>query len=289
MADLDGQPVGQADGGLPGQQPAPGMGRDRPGRLAGRRPPAPCGPPCAGGCADDPAPSVSPGRCTASSPPTRRAARVRPAMLWSDARALGPARVVPGASRPAVRARLANPLSPGMAGPLLAWLAGNEPEAYRATRWALPAQGLAAGPLTGRVRHRTQRRLGHAAVRHRRRPVGRSRSLTPSAWTPASCAPSAPAPAITPGAHRRRSGDSSGCPRASRSRPAPPTPRQPRSAPAWSSPGDRAADHRHRRAGRHARSRRFPTILPPDPVTHLYRAATDPGWYAHGARCSTAD
>jgi xylulokinase len=74
---------------------------------------------------------------------------VRPAMLWSDARAtkeLQLYRILPTA----VRTRLANPLSPGMAGPMLAWLAANEPAAYAATRWALQPKDWLRAQLTGR-------------------------------------------------------------------------------------------------------------------------------------------
>ena len=49
-----------------------------------------------------------------------------------------------------VPARLANPLTPGMAGPLLAWLAAHEPGSYRATRWALQPKDWIRGRLTGR-------------------------------------------------------------------------------------------------------------------------------------------
>ena len=81
--------------------------------------------------------------------PTDAAGRpVRPAMLWADARALDQLagyRNLPDA----VIARLANPLTPGMAGPLLAWLAANEPAAYRATRWALQPKDWIRGRLTG--------------------------------------------------------------------------------------------------------------------------------------------
>ncbi len=73
---------------------------------------------------------------------------VRPAMLWADARAvdqLAGYRRLPAA----VTARLANPLTPGMAGPLLAWLAANEPVSYRATRWALQPKDWIRGRLTG--------------------------------------------------------------------------------------------------------------------------------------------
>jgi xylulokinase len=73
---------------------------------------------------------------------------VRAALLWSDARAtreLERYRDLP----PAVRARLANPLSPGMAGPLLTWLAANEPDAWAATRWALQPKDWLRAQLTG--------------------------------------------------------------------------------------------------------------------------------------------
>jgi xylulokinase len=74
---------------------------------------------------------------------------VRAALLWSDARAtreLARYHDLP----PIVRARLANPISPGMAGPLLAWLAGNEPDAWAATRWALQPKDWLRAQLTGR-------------------------------------------------------------------------------------------------------------------------------------------
>ena len=73
---------------------------------------------------------------------------VRPAMLWADARALDQLagyRNLPSS----VAERLANPLTPGMAGPLLAWLAANEQAAYRATRWALQPKDWIRARLTG--------------------------------------------------------------------------------------------------------------------------------------------
>jgi xylulokinase len=75
---------------------------------------------------------------------------VRPAMLWSDSRAvreLDLYRRLPGP----VRARLANPLSPGMAGPMLAWMAAHEPGAYAATHRALQPKDWLRAQLTGRV------------------------------------------------------------------------------------------------------------------------------------------
>ncbi len=61
---------------------------------------------------------------------------VRPALLWADTRAeaeLAAYQVLPAATLQ----RLANPLVPGMAGPLLCWLAQHEVSSYQATRWAL--------------------------------------------------------------------------------------------------------------------------------------------------------
>ncbi|MGO9962537.1 MAG: xylulokinase [Acidimicrobiales bacterium] len=61
---------------------------------------------------------------------------LRPAVLWLDRRAegcLGAYRAL----RPATRAVLGNPLVPGMAGPLLHWLAAQEPAVLRDAEWAL--------------------------------------------------------------------------------------------------------------------------------------------------------
>ncbi|WKB52896.1 xylulokinase [Eleftheria terrae] len=58
---------------------------------------------------------------------------LRPAVLWADSRA--------GAELAhydaALRARLANPPTPGMMGPLLLWLQRHEPELFAQARWAL--------------------------------------------------------------------------------------------------------------------------------------------------------
>jgi xylulokinase len=58
------------------------------------------------------------------------------ALLWADTRAeaeLARYRALP----PSTLERLANPLVPGMAGPLLCWLADHEVSTYQAARWAL--------------------------------------------------------------------------------------------------------------------------------------------------------
>lgn len=60
---------------------------------------------------------------------------VRPALLWPDTRAVREADAAdwPGAGLPVAP----NPVAPGMAGPLLRWLAAHEPQALRAARWAV--------------------------------------------------------------------------------------------------------------------------------------------------------
>jgi xylulokinase len=75
---------------------------------------------------------------------------LRPALLWADSRAtgaLGAYRQLPRAARD----RLANPLAPGMTGPLLSWVAGHEPEVYAAARWALSPKDWLRARLTGEV------------------------------------------------------------------------------------------------------------------------------------------
>ena len=75
-------------------------------------------------------------------------APVRAAMLWSDSRAVAYLAGYRDLDAP-VRRRLANPLSPGMAGPMLAWLAAEEPSAYAAMRWALQPKDWLRARLTG--------------------------------------------------------------------------------------------------------------------------------------------
>ena len=75
---------------------------------------------------------------------------LRPALLWADSRATGAL----GAYRrlgPAALARLANPLAPGMTGPLLMWVAEHEPGTYRDARWALAPKDWLRARLTGEI------------------------------------------------------------------------------------------------------------------------------------------
>jgi xylulokinase len=73
---------------------------------------------------------------------------LRHALLWPDARAAAEAaafRRLPGPRR----AALANPIVPGMTGPLLAWVARHEPQAYRRARWAMLPKDWLRQRLTG--------------------------------------------------------------------------------------------------------------------------------------------
>lgn len=76
-------------------------------------------------------------------------AAVAPAMLWPDRRAgaeVARWRALPGPAR----AALANPLVPGMTGPLLAWLATHQPDVLARGRFALlPKDALRAALVPG--------------------------------------------------------------------------------------------------------------------------------------------
>lgn len=73
---------------------------------------------------------------------------LRPALLWADSRATGSLRAYRELG-PAALDRLANPLFPGMAGPMLAWVARHEPAVYAAARWALSPKDWLRARLTG--------------------------------------------------------------------------------------------------------------------------------------------
>jgi xylulokinase len=77
-------------------------------------------------------------------------AALRPAMLWADSRATGCLRAYRHLS-PGALTRLANPLAPGMTGPMLKWIAENEPRTYREARWALQPKDWLRTRLTGAV------------------------------------------------------------------------------------------------------------------------------------------
>ena len=75
---------------------------------------------------------------------------VRNGILWADSRAqeqLDTYRSLP----PDTRRRLANPLSPGMAGPILAWLVRHQSDVAAAMRWALQPKDWVRLQLTGEI------------------------------------------------------------------------------------------------------------------------------------------
>ncbi len=74
----------------------------------------------------------------------------RPALLWADSRATGSLRAYRQLGRAALD-RLANPLSPGMTGPMLAWVAAHEPSVYAGARWALSPKDWLRARLTGEI------------------------------------------------------------------------------------------------------------------------------------------
>ena len=73
---------------------------------------------------------------------------LRPALLWPDSRAVGSLGAYQLLGSAALD-RLANPLAPGMAGPLLMWIAEHEPRSYAAARWALQPKDWLRARLTG--------------------------------------------------------------------------------------------------------------------------------------------
>jgi len=73
---------------------------------------------------------------------------LRPALLWADSRAAGTLRAYQRLAA-SVLARLANPLAPGMTGPLLVWVAEHEPGIYAEARWALQPKDWIRARLTG--------------------------------------------------------------------------------------------------------------------------------------------
>ena len=75
-------------------------------------------------------------------------AALRPALLWADSRATGSLRAYRRLG-PQSLARLANPLAPGMTGPMLMWVAEHEPRIYQDTRWALSPKDWIRARLTG--------------------------------------------------------------------------------------------------------------------------------------------
>lgn len=75
---------------------------------------------------------------------------LRPAITWTDSRANAQAAVFQSLPEDVLRS-LGNPISPGMAGPLLLWLADHEPAIYGKARWALQPKDWLRMRMTGRA------------------------------------------------------------------------------------------------------------------------------------------
>jgi xylulokinase len=75
---------------------------------------------------------------------------LRPALLWADSRATSSLHAYRLLGSRAL-ARLANPLAPGMTGPLLMWIAEHEPRTYAEARWALQPKDWLRARLTGEI------------------------------------------------------------------------------------------------------------------------------------------
>ena len=205
---------------------------------------------------------------------------LRPAMLWSDARAVGELqayRQLPSAAR----ARLANPLSPGMAGPMLAWLATHEPATYAAARWALQPKDWLRAQLTGR--YATEPSDASATLLYDVAGDGWDAGVLDALdLDEAKLAPILPRAAecagtLTPGAADRL-GLRAGIPVAAGAAD---------TAAAALGSGLTEPGTVQLTVGTGAQIVKpvtsLPAELPDRPVTHLYRAATDTGWYAMGA------
>jgi xylulokinase len=205
---------------------------------------------------------------------------VRPAMLWSDARAvreLEPYRWLP----PAVRRRLANPLSPGMAGPMLAWLVAHEPAAYAATHAALQPKDWLRAQLTGRVA--TEPSDASATLLYDLAhdtwdaDVVPALGLDPAKLPPILAHSGVPAGTLTAGAAALL-GLRTGIPVSAGAAD---------TAAAALGAGLTDPGAVQLTIGTGVQIVRpvaaLPDPLPAEPITHLYRAATDTGWYAMGA------
>lgn len=77
-------------------------------------------------------------------------AALLPALLWADGRAAPHLAAYAGLGPEALK-RLANPLTPGMTGPLLLWVAEQEPQIYKQAHWALQAKDWLRYQLTGQA------------------------------------------------------------------------------------------------------------------------------------------
>lgn len=205
---------------------------------------------------------------------------VRPAILWADSRA------VPQLARyrsfpDATRTRLANPLSPGMAGPMMVWLASEEPDAYARTRWALQPKDWLRSQLTGTFAAEPSDAsatllydlVGDTWDTAVMGALGLDPDLFPAVLPHSSC---------TAGPLTKQAADALGLRQG-----IPVAAGAADTAAAALGSGLVAAGAAQLTIGTGAQVvtplTALPTPLPAWPTTHVYRAATDDGWYRMGA------
>ena len=278
VIDLDGAVIGQATGDYAVGSPRPGWSESDPGRWLEATAGAVRVAVAAAGV--QPAAIGLSGQMHGVVPTAADGRPVRPAMLWSDARATAELDVYRQLPR-TVRARLGNPLSPGMAGPMLAWLARREPREFAATRWALQPKDWLRAQLTGEFA--TEPSDASATLLY---------DLTADAWdtevVDALGLDAATLPPILPRAAAQAGtltaqgagalGLRAGIPVAAGAAD---------TAAAALGSGLVTPGAVQLTIGTGAQLVKpvaaLPEPLPDDPVTHLYRGATDTGWYAMGA------
>jgi xylulokinase len=97
----------------------------------------------------------------------RGGAVVRPALLWCDGRTTAECAEITARAGGEARLRdlVRNPALEGFTLPKVLWLRRHEPDAYARVATVLLAKDYVRYRLTGRARHRAQRRVGHADVR----------------------------------------------------------------------------------------------------------------------------
>ncbi len=275
---LDGTVIGQATGDYAVDNPQPGWSESDPDGWLEATARAVCASVAAAGT--QPAAIGLSGQMHGVVPTGADGRHVRPAMLWSDARATSELEVYRQLP-PTVLTRLGNPLSPGMAGPMLAWLARRQPRTLAATRWALQPKDWLRAQLTGEIA--TEPSDASATLLY---------DLTTDAWDTevidAIGLDAATLPPLLPRAAERAGtltaqaarilGLRAGIPVAAGAAD---------TAAAALGSGLVVPGTVQLTIGTGAQLVKpvavLPQPLPHSPVTHLYRAATDTGWYAMGA------
>jgi xylulokinase len=205
---------------------------------------------------------------------------VRPAMLWSDGRATAEMEVY-RRMPDAVRGRLANPLVPGMAGPMMGWVAHHEPASLAAARWALQPKDWVRQQLTGDIHAEpsdaSATLLYDFVADDWDRDVLDALGLDPRIVPDLLPSSSAPAGTVTPDA-AELFGLPAGIPVAAGAA-------DTAAALLGGGPVQRGVTYVTIGTGIQIVTAmdELPAVLSPHPVTHVYRTANPSGWYAMAA------